>query len=100
MGGITFLVSQMDGIIGLGWDTISVDGLPTFMTANDLTDKSFSFYLKNRADGESYMTMPGTDDDANFAKVAEHKVIEKSYWNLNMTKLSGPNGDVDVTGYM
>ena len=30
--GKTFLVSQMDGIIGLAYDQISVDKLPTFMS--------------------------------------------------------------------
>ena len=98
--GITFLVSQMDGIIGLGFDSISVDKLPTFMTATtDITDKSFAFYLKNVADGQSYMTMPGIDESLNLKEVATHKVIEESYWNLNFAKMSGPNGDVDTTGY-
>jgi hypothetical protein len=98
--GVTFLVSQMDGIIGLAFDQISVDKLPTFMSATtDITDKSFAFYLKNLADGDSYMTMPGIDADANLAKVASHDVIEETYWNLNFAKMSGPNGTVDTTGY-
>jgi hypothetical protein len=97
--GKTFLVSKMDGIIGLGFDQISVDKLPTFMSATtDIEDKSFAFYLKN-APEESYMSMPGIDADAGLTKIAQHKVIEETYWNLNFAKMSGPNGDVDVTGY-
>ena len=98
--GISLYASQMDGIIGLGFDSISVDNLPTFMTATtDIEDKSFAFYLKNVADGASYMTMPGIDESLNLEEVATHKVIEESYWNLNFAKMSGPNGDVDTTGY-
>ena len=96
--GATFLVSQMDGIIGLAFDQISVDHLPTFMTSSDLDDKSFAFYLKSNPE-ESYMTMPGIDEDLGMSEIASHKVIEESYWNLDFTKLNGPNGDVDITGY-
>jgi|Transcript_23185 hypothetical protein len=97
--GATFLVSQMDGIIGLAFDQISVDTLPTFMSATtDIEDKSFTFYLKDKAE-ESYMTIPGVDTDLGLEEIATHKVIEETYWNLNFTKMTGPNGDVDVTGY-
>ena len=96
--GSTFLVSQMDGILGLAYDQISVDKLPTFMSSTDLTEKSFAFYLKDKSE-ESYMTMPGTDDDLALEAIATHNVIEQSYWNLDFTKLNGPNGDVDVSGY-
>ncbi len=97
--GATFLVSQMDGIIGLGFDTISVNNLPTFMSATtDIEDKSFAFYMKNNPE-ESYMTMPGIDEELGLPEIATHKVIEETYWNLNMVKMTGPNGDVDATGY-
>jgi len=97
--GKTFLVSQMDGIIGLAYDQISVDKLPTFIeTTEDLAERSFAFYLKNNPE-ESYMTMPGIDEDAGLEEIAKHNVIEQTYWNLNFTKMSGPNGDIDVTGY-
>lgn len=47
VSGISFDVSQMSGIIGLAYSSISVDGLDTFMDLSNLTDKSFSFYLHN-----------------------------------------------------
>jgi len=47
VSGPTFYVSKMDGIIGLAYNTISVDKLPTFVDSMDIDDKSFSFYLKN-----------------------------------------------------
>ena len=96
--GPTFLVSQMDGIIGLAYDTISVDKLPTFMDEAQVSEKSFAFYLKDKSE-ESYMTLPGIDEEAPVTKVATHNVIEKSYWNVNLTSASGAQGAVDTTGY-
>merc|ERR1711971_1348290 len=43
--------------------------------------------------------MPGIDEELGMSEIATHKVIEKTYCNLDFTKLSGPNGDVDITGY-
>jgi len=97
--GATFLVSRMDGIIGLGFDQISIDNLPTFMSAtSDIEDKSFSFYMKNNPE-ESYMVMPGIDEELGLEEVATHNVIEETYWNLDFAKMTGPNGVVDTTGY-
>lgn len=97
VSGVTFYVSQMDGILGLAYDSISVDKIPTFMTSSSVADKSFGFFLHNNPE-KSYMTMPGFEYD-NVTLIATHNVIEKTYWNVNLTSLRGPNGAVDVTGY-
>jgi hypothetical protein len=97
--GATFLVSKMDGIIGLAYNTISVDSLETFMNASDLADKSFSFYLHSNPDA-SYMMVPGIDESLGLKEVHTHAVIEETYWNVNLTGMTGPNGAVDTTGFM
>ncbi len=51
----------MSGILGLAYDTISVDKLPTFVDQSNLNEKSFSFVLRNLP-AESYITMPGYDE--------------------------------------
>ena len=96
--GATFLVSQMDGIIGLAFDTISIDGLPTFMESTDLAEKTFSFYMKNNPE-QSYMVIPGIDESLELEEMAVHDVIEETYWNVNFAKMTGPNGVIDTTGY-
>jgi hypothetical protein len=96
VSGATFYISQMDGIIGLGYDTISVNHLPTFIESSDLEDKSFGFFLHNNPE-ESYMTIPGMETEG-LTKIATHDVIEKSYWNVNLTSVTGPNGKQDTTG--
>lgn len=97
VSGATFYVSQMDGILGLGYGTISVNGLPTFLDSSDLEDKSFGFYLHNNPE-ESYMTLPGFETEGYTLK-GTHNVIEQTYWNLNLVKMTGPNGVVDTTGF-
>ena len=97
--GSTFLISQMDGIIGLGFDSISVNSLPTFMSATDsITDKSFAFYMKTNPE-TSYMTIPGHDESLGLKEIFTHKVIEETYWNLDFISMTGPNGVIETAGY-
>ena len=49
VSGASFYASQMSGIIGLAYKSISVDNLDTFMDLSNLQDKSFSFYLHDTA---------------------------------------------------
>ena len=78
--GTSFLVSPMSGILGLAYDTISVNNLPTFFDNSSLEDKSFSFYLHD-SDTDSYMVIPGMDSE-NYEEIQKHSVVEKKYWAL------------------
>jgi len=99
VSGATFYVSQMDGIVGLGYDTISVDKLPTFVTTADIDDKSFAFYLKSNPEA-SIMTIPGKLD-TGYTLAGKHDVAEKSYWNVNLTSMQQKGGEpVTQTGLM
>jgi hypothetical protein len=64
----------MSGILGLAYDSISVDGLPTWLTSSSLKDKSFSFYLHSNPD-ESYMVIPGMDSEG-YETIEKHPVVE------------------------
>lgn len=87
----------MSGIMGLAYDSISVDGLNTFMTNSELTDKSFSFYLKDTAE-ESYMVIPGMDSE-NFATIDTHKVVETKYWSLQLDSIAQGKNVIDASNY-
>merc|ERR1719482_2049373 len=97
VNGPTFYVSQMDGIVGLAYDQISVNGIPTFMTASDAKSKSFSFYMHNNPE-ESYMLMGGYETDG-YDLVMKHKVVEKSYWNVKLDSMTSDK-EVKTDGYM
>ena len=94
VSGVTFYVSPMDGILGLAYDTISVNNLPTWLMSTDLEDKSFGFVLKNNPD-QSYMTIPGFETDG-FTLKGVHDVIEQTYWNVNIVSMTGPNGTIET----
>ena len=97
--GNLFLHSQLDGILGLAYPTLSVDNLPVFIQESDLTDHSFSFYLHTNPD-ESYMMIPGIDEDAKFKKIQTHAVIQQDYWALNLTGLKLGDKDIAVGNIM
>lgn len=85
--GLAFYASQMSGILGLAYDTISVDHLPTFVDSSNQQDKSFAFMLNSNPE-ESYMTLPGYDVEAVGSNQFQfHDVIEKKYYSLNLTGL-------------
>ena len=100
--GVAFLASQMSGILGLAYDTISVDGLPTFVDQSDLADKSFSFVLRENPE-ESYITMPGFDEELVAQSNAEftyHNVVEQRYFSLKLDSVSQGDKKIDATGFM
>jgi len=88
----------MSGILGLAYNTISVDSLPTWLDGADTTDKSFSMYLHANPD-KSYMVIPGMDSE-NFTTIQTHKVVEEKYWALDFASMKGADGSsIDVSGY-
>ena len=74
VSGASFVASKMSGILGLAYNTISVDKLPTFMDLASVKQKSFSMYLKDTTE-ESYMVIPGMDTE-RFETIKTHKVVE------------------------
>jgi cathepsin D len=98
VSGVSFLASQMSGILGLGYSSISVDKQDTFIDKSSLKDKSFSFYLKDTTE-QSYMTIPGMDTE-NYSVVQSHKVVEKKYWALKLTSMAQGEKKIDASKYM
>ena len=98
VSGLAFYTSRMSGILGLGYDTISVDNLPTFFDSYAGEDKSFSFYLNDVAE-ESYMTIPGMDTEG-FATIETHPVVQKGYWSLQLNSIAQADAVTDASKYM
>lgn len=85
--GIAYTFSYFDGILGLGFDSISVGGVPTvFHNAieQDKVEKPmFAFYLGNNADGE--LTFGGYDDDKFVGEeLTWVPLSDATYWRINM----------------
>ncbi|KAL8593910.1 hypothetical protein ACOMHN_048347 [Nucella lapillus] len=92
--GITFIAARFDGILGMGYKTIAVDGvLPPFYNAWDerlVSDNVFSFFLnRNPSAGEGGELILGGSDPAmyigNFSYV---DVTQQGYWQFKMDSVT------------
>jgi hypothetical protein len=95
--GASFIASEMSGILGLAYSSISVDNLPTWMDQAPLTDKSFSFYLHTNPDA-SYMVIPGWDSE-NWGIIDTHPVVEQKYWALALKSVAQGTKVIDASKY-
>merc|ERR1712032_1431493 len=54
--GVAYSIGKFDGICGMGWDSISVDGVQTpvqaLVASGELAEPVFSFYLGDNTAGE------------------------------------------------
>jgi len=93
--GLAFAFGRFDGILGLGFDTISVDGMvPPFynMIAQGLLDEPiFAFYLGNTANGEddeSEATFGGLNDAHYTGKITNIPLRRKAYWEVDLDAIT------------
>jgi cathepsin D len=94
--GLSFLFAKMDGIVGMAFKSIAVEGVtPMFdnMVANKLVDKGqFQFYLtKGNESSASVMLLGGYDTSYMTTPLNWHPVVWETYWTVNVTDL-GVNG--------
>eukprot|EP00903_Cladosiphon_okamuranus_P020328 g18651.t1 len=91
--GLAFIMGKFDGIMGLAFDEISVEGVPTpfgrLVDAGELDQPVFAFYLGNEKEGE--LMIGGTDPDHYIHDITYVPVSKKGYWQIEMD-------DVDVAG--
>jgi len=93
--GLAFAFGRFDGILGLGFDTISVDGMvPPFynMIEQGLLDEPvFAFYLGNTANGdgdESEATFGGVNKDHYTGKITNIPLRRKAYWEVDLDAIT------------
>lgn len=95
--GLTFIVAQFDGILGLGYPSISVNGIkPVFNTMIDqgVVDKrQFSFYLNRDYTQPEYggeLFLGGANPDRYTGDFTWHDVTRQAYWQIHMDGLTVP----------
>ena len=91
--GLAFAFGRFDGILGLGYDTISVNHIPppfyNMLDQGLLDEPVFAFYLGDTNDGsESMATFGGVDKSHYTGKMTMIPLRRKAYWEVNFDSLT------------
>lgn len=101
--GLAFAFGKFDGILGLGYDSISVNGIvPPFynMVKQKLLDEPvFAFYLGSSEEG-SVATFGGLDKSHYTGKIEYIPLRRKAYWEVDINSIAFGDevADLDNTG--
>lgn len=104
--GLAFAFGRFDGILGLGYDTISVNQIvPPFYNMLDqglLDEPVFAFYLgdTNKDGDDSIATFGGISKDHYTGKMTRIPLRRKAYWEveLNAITFGEDTAELDDTG--
>ncbi|TIB30905.1 hypothetical protein E3P84_03150 [Wallemia ichthyophaga] len=99
--GLAFAFGKFDGILGLGYDTISVNDIPPpFYNLIDqglLDEPVFSFYLTDGDSGkESQAVFGGVDEEHYKGDLHYVPLRRKGYWEVDLEKLSFGDEEVEL----
>ena len=83
--GVGYRLGKFDGILGLAWGTISVDGVPTpleaMISANLLEENVFAFYL---GEGPGELVFGGVDPDHYTGDFTYVPLSSTTYWQIEL----------------
>lgn len=102
--GLAFAFGRFDGILGLGYDTISVNGIPPpFYSAIDqglLDEPVFAFYLSDAGSDDSEAIFGGVDKSHYTGELTKIPLRRKAYWevDLDAITLGDQTVEIDSTG--
>jgi len=88
--GMAYSIGKFDGILGLGFTSISVGGVPTIFEAaikqNKVDQPIFSFYLGDNKDGE--LTFGGYDASKFEGDLEYVKLESATYWEIALDSIT------------
>jgi len=95
--GFGYLMGKFDGIFGLGFKSLSIDGVETVFDAaveQGLLDKPvFAFYLGNDSDGE--LTLGGYDNTRYTGDLKTVQLSHEDYWQIDIDGLAINGEELD-----
>ncbi|KUI61690.1 Vacuolar protease A [Cytospora mali] len=101
--GLAFAFGKFDGILGLGYDTISVNKIvPPFYNLVDqklIDEPVFAFYLSKDGQG-SEVVFGGADKDHYTGKLVNIPIRRKAYWEVDLDGITvdGETASYDDSG--
>jgi saccharopepsin len=103
--GLAFAFGRFDGIMGLAYDTISVNAIPPpFYMMNDqglLDEPVFAFYLSDSNSGDdSEAIFGGINKDRYTGKMTKIPLRRKPYWEVDLDAITfgDQTAEIDSTG--
>lgn len=104
--GLAFAFGRFDGILGLGYDTISVNNIPPpfyeMLNQNLLDEPVFSFYLGDtNIDGDdSEVVFGGINKNHYTGELIKIPLRRKAYWEVDLDAITFGNerAELDNTG--
>lgn len=99
----TFTTAKFDGLLGMAWQTISEDDVPTVFQRlyqeNLVSDFSFSFYLSQIAGQTgSQLILGGVDSSLFTGELQYHSLASESYWLINLDGITAGSTPLALTG--
>merc|ERR1712028_196821 len=89
--GTAFAVGKFDGILGLGFDSISVSNLTTVLhnmiDQKAVDDSVFGFYLSGTSGSDGEMTLGGIDSNHYTGDLTYVNLTQESYWETKLDSL-------------
>lgn len=99
--GVGYTLGKFDGICGMGWESISVDGVRTPVQAligsGQLAQPVFAFFMGNNAAGE--LVLGGTDPNHYTGDFAAVSLQSESYWQVKLDGLKLEGDTIGSTPY-
>lgn len=105
MPGFTFAFAKFDGIMGLGYDTISVAGVvPPFYNLwkqGLISEPLFAFYLSRAADGApsgGSLSLGGIEEKYFEGPLQWAPVVRRGYWEVSLDSFHVGDEDLGIKG--
>ncbi|KAK8910109.1 hypothetical protein QC760_001083 [Botrytis cinerea] len=99
--GLAFAFGRFDGILGLGYDTISVNSIvPPFYSMVDqglLDEPVFAFYLGSNDESDpSEAIFGGVNKDHYDGKITEIPLRRKAYWEVDLDSIAFGDSEAEL----
>jgi saccharopepsin len=98
--GLAFAFGKFDGILGLAYDTISVNHItpPFYSMVNEglIDEPVFSFRIGSSEEDGGEAVFGGIDDDAYTGKIEYVPVRRKAYWEVELTKVKFGDDELEL----
>ncbi|KAI9448054.1 aspartic peptidase A1 [Lactarius indigo] len=98
--GLAFAFGKFDGILGLAYDTISVNHVPPpfyeMINQNLIYEPVFSFRLGSSEDDGGEAVFGGIDHSAYTGKISYVPVRRKAYWEVELQKVAFGDDELEL----